>query len=204
LKGINVKTIETELTFTEELLGTCAGNPELYEEFIQSKQPEDVGEDEAANLPPVQEQIAKGTTVFMRDEKGNPFIYDYLIKGFFKEACAALRKADDTESEGLKAFKKEIDGLIFIKPRQLILNIPQGGKIGICQRPLRAQTAQGERISLARSETVPVGTTVKFSICILKSSLEDVVIEWLQYGQWKGLGQWRNASKGRFDAKIKA
>lgn len=31
---------------------------------------------------------------------------------------------------------------------------------------------------------------------------EAVVMEWLDYGQLKGLGQWRNASWGRFRYEI--
>jgi hypothetical protein len=31
----------------------------------------------------------------------------------------------------------------------------------------------------------------------LNNDLEAVVIEWLEYGKFRGLGQWRNSGKGR-------
>jgi hypothetical protein len=189
------------LTLTQELLGTASANPKLYGDFIQSKRPEDAAtDDETATLPPVEEEIAKNTTVFHRDTDGRPFLYDYTIKGFFKDACAMLRRSDDDAplSKKLKAFKKEIDGLIFVEPRQIVLELPDDGdKMGICERPLRAQTALGERIALARSETVPVATKLTFTILALKN-LEGEIREWLAYGVFRGLGQWRNSGKGRF------
>ena len=75
------------------------------------------------------------------------------------------------------------------------------GDIGDLQRPLRAQTAQGERIALAHSETVPAGSFIE---CTIKTpdQYEPVVMEWLEYGQLKGMGQWRNASWGRFNYEV--
>ena len=96
----------------------------------------------------------------------------------------------------MKAFKKIIDGLIFVKPRMIPFVFE--GPVGNCQRPLRGQTAQGERIALANSETVPAGSTVDFTILMLDPAHEAVVKEWLDYGQYRGLGQWRNSSKGIF------
>lgn len=72
------------------------------------------------------------------------------------------------------------------------------GGIGSCQRPLRGQTAQGERISLANSETIPEGATIEFTVKCLVDSYIDVVREWLDYGELRGMGQWRNSGKGRF------
>jgi len=180
------------LTLTEELLGTASANPELYRDFIESKRPDNGAED-------VDAEVQKSTTVFHRTPDGKPFLYDYQIKGFFKDACSALKRADDTESAKIKAYKKEIDGLIFVEPRQIVAELPDGGIVGICQRPLRAQTAQGERVSLARSETLPPGTVLRFTITLLSGKLEDPIREWLDYGHLRGLGQWRNSGKGRFD-----
>ena len=120
-----------------------------------------------------------------------------MCKGFFKDSCGALSRVPDTASNKLKAYKKVIDGLIFPQPRKIFLQLPEGTTIGRCQRPLRAQTAQGERIALATSETVPAGTTIEFSILILDEKLETLVMELLDYAQLRGLGQWRNSGKGR-------
>lgn len=108
-----------------------------------------------------------------------------------------LRKIKGTKSEKIKAFKKEIDGLIFVNPRQIPMDM-HGMKLDSCQRPLRAQTAQGERISLANSEVVPAGTQIEFTVECLNDDDIDLVKEWLDYGKYKGLGQWRNSGKGRF------
>lgn len=192
-----METLKVRLTFTEELLGTASANPELHKEFIASKAPDaKTIEDEVAAIG-VENAVEKAMTVFPRTAGGEPFIYDYQIRGFFKEACSCLRKVSGTASSKCKAFKKEIDGLIFVEPRMCIMDM-HGGTIGNCQRPLRAQTAQGERISLANSETAPSGTSIEFEvICYVDSDIE-MVKEWLEYGRVKGLGQWRNSGKGKF------
>ena len=82
------------------------------------------------------------------------------------------------------------------------IHMPEGGEIELLQRPLRGQTAQGERIALATSETVPAGSEVEFTIRCLSDSHEKAVMEWLEYGKFKGLGQWRNAGFGRFEYEV--
>lgn len=77
-------------------------------------------------------------------------------------------------------------------------------KVGICERPLRAQTAQGERIALARSDTCPPGTVIEFDLVILGGVSEALLREWLDYGALRGLGQWRNSGKGRFSHELTA
>ena len=113
---------------------------------------------------------------------------------------AKKAKAATTESGKLKAYKKIIDGLVFIEPEYIPLRFD--GEPTVCQRPLRAQTAQGERVALAMSEQVPKGTTCEFTIQIFDASLEKAVIEWLDYGAFRGIGQWRNSGKGRFTYEI--
>ena len=81
--------------------------------------------------------------------------------------------------------------------RRIPLTLPEGGEIGICERPLRAQTMQGERVALAKSESVPAGTTFAITVTMLNPDLEDVVREWLDYGALRGIGQWRNSGMGR-------
>ena len=78
------------------------------------------------------------------------------------------------------------------------LLLPEGGEVGRLERPLRASTAQGERVCLASSETVPEGTTQEFDIVVMRDALLPYVIEWLKYGEMRGMGQWRNSGCGRF------
>ena len=189
-------TLKVKLTFVEPILGTSPANEDIYREFIASKA-EDAAtiEDEVAALGA--EAVAeKGMTVFPRMEDSTPFLYDYQIKGFFKDTCGGLRKVKGSVSAGIKAYKKEIDKLIFPEPR--CIPFDSYGEIGVCQRPLRAQTAQGERVSLAMSEEIPAGASVTFDIVCLTDDHVKAVREWLGYGRFSGIGQWRNSGKGRF------
>ena len=190
------KTMKVRITFTEELLGTAPNDKEIYSNYIANKAPDASKiEDEVASVG-VEETIAKGMTVFPRNKDGKPFMYDYQWKGFFKEACSFLRKVKNSESSKIKAFKKEIDGLIFVNEREVIINV--SGDIGKCERPLRASTPQGERVSISCSETIPAGSTCEFTVnCLVDDDIK-LVREWLDYGAIHGTGQWRNSGKGRF------
>lgn len=53
-----------------------------------------------------------------------------------------------------------------------------------CQRPLRAQTAQGERVSLANSEEIPAGSSCEFEILCMDDTHEAAVMEWLDYASF--------------------
>ena len=191
-----MKTLKVKITLLEAMLGTAPGNKELYSTYIEAKRADRDGEEPEVDTLPVVEQLEQGTTVFHRMPNGNPMMYDYQFKGMFKDACGCLRRVPDTESSKMKAYKKEIDGLIFVAPRKVEIAIPAGTGITITERSLRAQTAQGERIALARSETVAAGSVIRIEVMMLKESLEKSVREWLDYGKLRGLGQWRNSGMG--------
>jgi len=244
----------------EELLATKPQNKELFESYVAGFAPDD--DKKKQELETVEHKEEAGTTVFsrmsrkeiLRIGRGHPSLhvikdgdpeeklvglFDYTIKGFFKDACAAMNRFDEenrrvffdtgesvsvpaeeeedetasadkpkTEKDKekvkkesslkLAAYKQKIDGCIFVAPRFIPLMLPAGGEIGMCQRPLRAQTPQGERVSLVRSETVPEGTTLEYGLTILSKDLRPFVKAWLNYGQFRGLGQWRNSGKGKF------
>jgi hypothetical protein len=196
---------EIELTFKEPMLGTVPKDKELYKNYIASKAP--VAENGDEEVETVQEMEEKGWTGFHCLPDGSPFIYDYMIKGFFKAACSMLsrvsgkrvkgqERVSKNHSSALKAFKKVIDGLVFIEPRQIPIEI--NGEMGVLERPLRAMTAQGERVALSRSDTVPAGSKIRFKVRVLGEVSQALLEEWLDYGQYNGLGQWRNASYGSF------
>jgi len=188
---------KVKLTFTEPILGTIPKDPEIYAGYIATKAAL-TDEQVAEELATVEKVEEKGWTGFhMLD--GKPVLYDYVLKGFFKGACGALRRVSDTRSYKIKAYKKIIDGLVFITPRRIPLILPEGEELGVLERPLRAQTAQGERVTLARSDTCPVGTTLEFTVTILGQVSEALLREWLDYGALLGLGQWRSAGWGRFE-----
>lgn len=191
-------TLKVKVVYKEELLGTLPADKELHSKYIASKAPNaETREQEIAEIG-AEEYEDKTMTVFRRDEDGNPVNIDYQWKGYFKDACGMLRDLPNYKSKKLRAYKKRIDGQIHVFPRYIPLVMPKGGKIGSCQRPLRAQTAQGERVALANSETVPAGTTQEFEVLCMNDDHLDLVIEWLTYGELHGTGQWRNAGMGRF------
>lgn len=135
-----------------------------------------------------------------------PGVWDYQIRGFFKAAAAALNRWDKDSKDSrddlakLSAFKTKIDTCLFVYPRFIPFIFPEGGKIetGYCERPLRADTAQGPRVALAKSELVPAGTSIEFVIACATKELEPYIPAWLDYGLCCGLGQWRNSGKGQF------
>lgn len=194
--GTNLKI---KITFIEPILGTWPANPDVARDFIASKAPDASTIEEEIAATSVEEVTEKAMTIFPRNENG-PILYDYQIKGFFKDACGMLARVKGTESSKIRAYKKVIDGLIFPEPRMIPLDV--AGEIGNCQRPLRGQTAQGERISLANSEELPAGTTAELSVHLLDPSHEKLVLEWLDYGKLRGIGQWRNSGKGRFTYEV--
>lgn len=195
-------TLKVKVVFDEEVLGTASANPRIHEEFIASNAPDAPSRKEEVEAIGSEEVFEKSMTVFPKDKKGKPIAWDYQWKGFFKDSFGSLRKIPDSACSKIKAFKKEIDGLIFVSPRQIPINLPKGGKIDICQRPLRAQTAQGERVALASSESIPAGSAMTFDIQMLSDSHEKAVLEALGYGRLRGFGQWRNSGKGRFHYEI--
>ena len=193
----HMKTLTVELTFTEDLLGTASANPDIHRDYIASKAPDAAKIEEEVAAIGVDGVEEKAMTVFPRTADGTPFLYDYQIRGTFKEVCGAMKAIAGTKSSKVKAHKKKVDNLIFVEPREIPLDL-HGMKVDNCQRPLRAQTMQGERIALANSEVAPAGTTCRFTvICMVDEDIE-LVKEWLDYGKWKGIGQWRNSGKGRY------
>ena len=189
-----MRILKCRLTTIEAMLGTASNNKELHSEFIASHAPDAPSREEEIAAVGVDEVIEKGMTVFSRNKDGNPILWDYQIKGFFKDACGVLRKVKGTKSSKIKAYKKEIDGLIFVQERQIPVQTAE--EMGSCQRSLRANTPQGERVGLANSEEIAAGAVLEFSILVM------AVKEWLSYGKLRGLGQWRNSGKGRFLCEI--
>lgn len=188
-----MKEMKVRLTFTEEILGTAPADKELYSTYIGSNAPDAPSKEEEIEAIGVDGMIEKGMTVFPRNEEGNPILFDYQIKGFFKNSAKAFNYV-----KKIPAYKTKIDNLVFIKERKIVLQLTEGAEIGNCQRPLRANTAQGERVALANSESCPTGTVVEFTIMVMLDDLMNNVIEWLDYGSLNGIGQWHNSGKGRF------
>ncbi len=194
-----MKTIKVKLTLTEGMLGTSPNNEEIYTDFIGSKAPDATTLAEEVEAIGADGVVEKGMTVFPRNADGQPIMWDYQIKGFFKDACSMLNRMTGkdpetgkklkavNESGKITAYKKVIDGMIFPQPRAITIQMPEGSEIGYCQRPLRAQTAQGERVALAISEEVPAGSVLEFSVKCYDDNHVPAVLKWLDYGADRGL-----------------
>ena len=197
--------MKVKVTFLEEVLGTASANPELHSEYIASKAPDAKSREEEIAAIGEKEYEEKSMTVFPRksDDPNAPVLWDYQIRGFLKEACMLLQKAKNKylspATLGIKAYKKVIDGNIFVAPREIPINMHEM-KIDSLQRPLRAQTAQGERIALANSESISDGSEIEFYICDYSGGNNAAAIrEWMDFGLSHGIGQWRNSGKGSLD-----
>ena len=193
-----MEKLNVKLTFQEPLLGTLPGSEDLYMDYIATKVPEDERtkiEDEVAALG-VDAVAEKKMTVFPKLPGGSPFVYDYQIRGFFKGSCGALRKISKARSAKLKAYKKEVDQLIFVYPRKIPIQL--SGDMDVISRPLRAATPQGDRVAIAASESAPAGSSIALQIICFDDNDMKIVREWLEYGMFNGLGQWRNSGMGRF------
>jgi hypothetical protein len=151
----------------------------------------------------------KGTTVFFWDkETDRPCISDHMILGFLKAAAEAVGRTLETKKGVVLHSISYTQSLInqHVRPKERFLVFDRDikrradGTPDYLQRSLRVMTAQGPRVTLAKSEVVPAGAKLSFTLRVLANS--DIDRKTLQhlfdYGQLSGLGQWRNASWGQF------
>jgi len=144
----------------------------------------------------IEDALQQGTTVFHKDADGNPLLFDYQLRGFLKNAAQVL---NGRVTGNVKNLKSKVNNTVFVVPRRIRLYMPPGGEIDYCERPLRADTARGPRVALARSEMLPVGTGFEARLTVLPGDISREVLEdLLDYGYYQGLGQWRNGSYGQF------
>ena len=83
---IKGKELKVRLTFTEEILGTASNSPTIHDDYIASNAPDAKSREEEIAAIGVAEYVEKSMTVFPQLEDGTPFLYDYQVKGFFKDA----------------------------------------------------------------------------------------------------------------------
>lgn len=197
---INERTYK--LTGMTRILGAQAANPKVHSEFIAAKAASITkSEEETGMLPEGFEN--RGLTVFLRDN-GALCLADYVIKGFLKEALGAIKS-----QIGIVAPASKVDNFVLITPAYLRF-VKNGQEVTepdeVFERPLRAMTMRGPRVSVSASETISAGWELIFTASLLenpssqksKALTFDVIEEALDYGAFKGLGQWRNGQNGRF------
>lgn len=237
-----MKTITVRATILEECLGMTPGNQEAFTKFLEFRKTklgvkkaqisDEKTEEELKALKLKVDEMKVDNTeqsvdVFPVNEDGCPIMWDYQIRGFFKDSMKALKDmlsikkskdgGDDEKAASLKklskmtvsavaAFNKMpatwVDRGVFVGPRQIKIEMPEGGKIGYCQRPLRVEKFPKDITSLKCSETVPAGSVLKFRVGILNDADEKLVLACLHYGFLRGFGEWRNSGKGRFEFDI--
>lgn len=198
---MKIERYKLTMKFITGPLGTQP-QKDVATEYLGGKVAEQNGlpDDELATLP---EELEKGTTAFHKVD-GQPIYYDYQLKGFLKSAGQVFNgKLKDKQGKAVSALRSKVDNLVFVEPRQIALNLPEGGEITMCERPLRAETAQGPRTALARSEELPAGTWLECYLEVYDGPITgDLLRDLLSYGKHKGMGQWRNGGRGRFEFEL--
>lgn len=242
-KNMELKIQTIAVQFTEPLLGSNPGNPDIHAEFIASKAPaakltaEEVGitrlaayraKEEAKPDPGAvaeagesaeaeeADDLEKASTVFLRDETGI-FLLDYVIKGTIKDMIGGLIDLNEIIGYSRYTFKRVVNNTVRVGPRRIYLRDPEGTIYkqapSALQRPIRAETMRGERVALVRSEMVPAGTIMTFTVQLISPSTaskkksayltylpETVIYQALDYGVLRGVGfgQWRSGGYGRY------
>jgi hypothetical protein len=202
---IRTAKYNVEIEFIEPILGSLPADPAVYTNYIASKAPSTWQHDEEVELADARADemnLDKGITVFARDEKGL-FLYNYHVKGFLKEVANMLK-----DNFGIPNLRSKIDYYVYVQPRRIYLTRPNGRIIQeedeIFERPLRAKTAQGERVALAASERINPPCKIQFTLEIVENSAGitwELLQEICKFGRLKGLGQWRNGGWGQFELK---
>lgn len=154
----------------------------------------------------IQQMEERGWTGFFEDKDG-PYLTNFMVKGFLKEAARTLK-----EWGKIKQLKDKVSRYVFIKPRKIRLpkinldklepehrqRVPEGHNFPVLERPLRAETPKGPRVTLLRSDYIPAGTQFCFEMWVLAGAglttalLKDV----LEYAEYQGFGQWRGGGFG--------
>lgn len=185
----DIKEKEVTIELITDLWGTIPMDKEVFSTYVESKKPEDQKDTEANT---VEQMEKKGTTGFHKDENG-VFIFDYMVKGFLKNAANILK---GPKNLNIKNARSKVVNQVFVHPRQIYVAKEVAGVI---ERPLRAQTMQGPRVSLARSEFIKTGTRISFTVKWLEEDFREKDIDtMLAYGEFQGLGQNRGGGFGRF------
>lgn len=195
---MNTTTVRFKISITEDLLGSWPADPDILTRYISSRAPDPLLQAEEGDSLP-KRTPETGLTVFPCDDTG-VHLMNYHIKGYLKETGNILK-----DSLEIKNLRYKIEATVFISPRKIYLmrgdrHIEEPDDV--LERPLRAHTAQGPRVTLVASELIKPQCTLEFDIDIVEGLKGEIKPETLcaimDYGRFKGLGQWRNASYGTF------
>jgi hypothetical protein len=178
----------------EPLLGTIPKDRNVFEQYVmtQAKTEMEAGRaaEDAEKVP--DEVETKGWTGFYENAEGHPILMDYQFKGFLKNSGNIMK-----DVLKVKNLRSHIEQTVFVNPREMELAEKPDD---VLERPLRAMTMQGPRVSLMRSDMINPGKTYNLELQVLEGSkvTETVLAGVLSYGELSGLLQWRNGGYGRF------
>lgn len=118
----------------------------------------------------------------------------------------AKKKPGKKASGVLKQLQDKTKRYVFVFPRRIRLPAPEWDeetgryKFQVNERPLRAMTAMGPRVTVTRSDIIPAGTQLTFFLVLLHGSglTRGILTDCLEYGMFMGLGQWRSGGWGAF------
>ncbi len=253
---MKVDRYNVKIRLTEDVLGTVPKNKQVFTSFLLDRARKEAkrlaeknGTPHASGEPVTEESLAlmevetetvqqteeRGWTGFHTDPTDGPFVMDYAIKGFLKEAARNTGEwdtaGDDGGGEGeeeadekpakkgakkgpkpLKQLQDKFSRHVYVLPRKVyfytrdeLAQLPhdeQGNLVlGNIERPLRAITAQGPRITVVRSDLIPAGRELSFQIHVRrgKGISRALLEEILSDAEYQGLGQWRSGGYGRFE-----
>lgn len=201
--ALQFETRRYRLTGTTPILGSQPASKTLRTEYISSKAPTpEMAEEEDAMLGNLDE---RGLTVFLRDEEDDSLMMlSYMIRGYFKGTLEAM-----VAQTGVKQPRSKVDRFLMVEPRRI--PIKRDGELiyeedDQLERPLRAETMQGPRVTLTASEQIALPWAIEFEVILLpnpKTKMSEAltwenVEDALDYGAFQGLGQWRTGGNGCF------
>jgi len=217
---MKIAKYKLKITLTEDMLGTVPMSKSIYNSYVAEKlrrnlkregltqeEAESRIEEELCSIPGQECEDGtvkldgldvKGLTGFHSDDKGL-YVYDYFVKGFLKSAAKTLKAI-----AGVKQLRSKTVQHVFIHPRKIYLGQKEHDPESINSRPLRAETAQGPRVSIARSFTIPAGRSFECEIHVIGDlpHTEKILTDLLDYGKYMGLGCWRSGGYGSFEYEL--
>jgi len=155
------------------------------------------------------------TQIFQRDAERLPYLGSQVVKGFLKSASEAISRTRPSKNgkfnSSIAASSKYINTMMISTPiyffdeegKRVDIKRLDDGSADLLERPLRCQTAKGDRVALASSEVIEEGSYGSFAISLFGGDSCPVKIkdlkDCLNYGVIQGLSAWRGSgSKGTF------
>lgn len=204
---VRARSIERKAHELVKVQGMKAGEAKLEAEKL-------VNETMDLDMEPVEEaESALKVTVFHRDSIGC-HLYDYQIKGFFKEAASRLDLKVRGKTAAAAAGGRFVAGGLWVYPidrrhDRRIYFLRDGEPITepdtVEDRIKRIRTPRGvDQTTIAVSEVIQPPAQLRFQVALLKDQrlTRQHVEEMLAYMRFSGLGQWRTGGWGRATAEM--